>query len=86
MPSPSARLACAVAVAEASGADLGLAALDGIEIPGSHRVAAVRAELLSRRGDAAAAVAAFGAAIATCHNDTERGYLLSRQREVVGRL
>jgi RNA polymerase sigma-70 factor (ECF subfamily) len=79
-PSPSARLARAVAVAEASGPDAGLAALDGVEIPGSHRVAAVRAELLSRRGDFAAAGAAFDEAIAACGNDTERAHLVERQR------
>ncbi|MGZ4428641.1 MAG: RNA polymerase sigma factor [Nocardioidaceae bacterium] len=79
-PSPSAQLARAVAVAEASGPEAGLAALDGIEIPGSHRVAAVRAELLSRTGDAAAARAAYDDAIAACRNDTERAHLLERQR------
>jgi RNA polymerase sigma-70 factor (ECF subfamily) len=78
-PSPAARLARAVAVAEASGAEAGLAALDGIEIPGSHRVAAVRAELLSRCGDAAAARVAFDAAIAACRNDAERAHLLERR-------
>ena len=46
-PSPSARLARAVAVAEDRGAAAGLAALEGLEIPDSHRPAAVRAELLS---------------------------------------
>ncbi|MEP6761717.1 MAG: DUF6596 domain-containing protein, partial [Sporichthyaceae bacterium] len=80
VPSPSVRLALAVAVAEASGPEPGLAALDGVEIPGSHRVAAVRAELLFRYGDAAAARAAYDDAIAACRNDTERAHLLERQR------
>ena len=80
----SARLARAVAVAEAFGPEAGLAALEGIEIPGSHRVAAVRAELLSRRGDAAAARASYDAAIAACRNDTERAHLLDRQRALPG--
>jgi RNA polymerase sigma-70 factor (ECF subfamily) len=79
-PSPSARLARAVAVAEAAGPEAGLAALDGVEIPGSHRVAAVRAELLSRRGDVAAAGAAYEEAIEACRNDTERAHLVERQR------
>lgn len=78
--SPSVQLARAVAVAEALGPEPGLAALDGIEIPGSHRVAAVRAELLSRYGDAAAARAAYDDAIAACRNDTERAHLLERQQ------
>lgn len=80
VPSSSVQLARAVAVAEASGPEPGLAALDGIEIPGSHRVAAIRAELLFRYGDAAAARAAYDDAIAACRNDTERAHLLKRQR------
>ena len=78
VPSPSARLARAVAVAEASGPRAGLAALDGIEIPGSHRVPAVRAELLARCGDAEGARAAYDDAIAACRNDTERAHLIER--------
>lgn len=80
VPSPSIRLARAVAVAEVSGPEAGLAALDRIELPGSHRVDAVRAELLSRQGDAAAATTAYDDAIAACRNDTERAYLLERQQ------
>lgn len=83
-PSPSARLARAVAVAEASGPEAGLAALDEVEIPGSHRVAAVRAELLSRRGDAVGARAAYEEAIAACRNDIERAHLVERQRALPG--
>lgn len=78
--SPSAHLARAVAVAEAAGPEPGLAALDGIEIPGSHRVAAVRAELLSRCGRTAEARAAYDDAIEACRNDVERAHLLERQR------
>jgi len=84
VPSPSARLARVVAVAEASGPEAGLGALDGIEIPGSHRVAAVRAELLSRCGAPAAAGVAYNEAIAVCRNDTERAHLLERQRALPG--
>jgi predicted RNA polymerase sigma factor len=83
-PSPSARLARAVAVAEASGPEAGLAALDGVEAQGGHRVAAVRAELLSRLGDAAAASAAYQEAIAACRNDTERAHLVERQQALPG--
>ena len=74
-PSPSARLARAVAVAEDRGAAAGLAALEGLEIPDSHRPAAVRAELLSRAGDVDAARAAYDQAIAACRNDVEREHL-----------
>lgn len=76
-PTPSARLARAVAVAEARGPVAGLAALEGIEIPSTHRVAAVRAELLSRAGDVDAARAAYDQAIAACLNDVERTHLES---------
>lgn len=81
-PTPSAQLARAVAVAEATGPMAGLAALDGIRIPGSHRVAAVRAELLSRRGDVVAARSAYDEAIAACRNDAERAHLVERQRSL----
>lgn len=79
-PSPSVRLARAVAVAEASGPEAGLAALDVIKIPGSHRVAAVRAELLVRQGDAVGAKAAYEEAIGACQNDVERAHLIDRLR------
>lgn len=82
LPSPSARLARAVAVAEDRGAAAGLAALEGLEIPDSHRPAAVRAELLSRTGDVDAARAAYDQAIAACRNDVEREFLLRRRAEL----
>ena len=78
-PSPSARLARAVAVAQAEGPEAGLAALDGIEIAGSHRVDAVRAELLVRAGRVGEARAAYDAAIAVCRNDAERAHLVERR-------
>ena len=78
-PSPSARLARAVAVAQAEGPGAGLAALDGIEIVGSHRVDAVRAELLVRAGRVEEARAAYDAAIAACRNDAERAHLVERR-------
>ena len=82
-PSPSARLARAVAVAEAHGAAAGLAALEGLEIPDSHRPAAVRAELLTRSGDVDAARAAYDQAIAACRNEVEHAFLVGR-REALG--
>jgi RNA polymerase sigma-70 factor (ECF subfamily) len=82
-PSPSARLARAVAVAEHRGAAAGLDALEGLEIPDSHRPAAVRAELLSRAGDVDAARAAYDQAIAACRNDVERAFLVG-QRDALG--
>lgn len=82
-PTPAARLARAVAVAEASGADAGLAALEGIDLPGSHRTAAVRAELLVRAGDRDAALAAYDEALAHCRNEVERTHLRER-RDALG--
>ncbi|GAB3033509.1 RNA polymerase subunit sigma-24 [Nocardioides flavus (ex Wang et al. 2016)] len=78
-PSPGARLARAVAVAEDRGTAVGLAALEGLEVPESHRPAAVRAELLSRAGDTDAARAAYDQAIAACRNDVERAFLLAQR-------
>lgn len=78
-PSPSARLARAVAVAEADGSSAGIDALAGIDIPGSHRVDAVRAELLTRSGDLPGARAAYDAAIAHCRNEAEREHLLAKR-------
>ena len=81
-PSPSALLARAVAVAEADGPAAGLEALAGVEVPGSHRVDAVRAELLTRAGDLPAARAAYDVAINGCRNDAERDYLVGRRADL----
>lgn len=82
-PSPSARLAAAVALSERDGPKAGLAAIDGLDeaLAGSHRLAAVRAELLARAGDDAA-LAAFDEAIRLCGNDVERAHLLTRREAV----
>jgi predicted RNA polymerase sigma factor len=77
-PSPGARLARAVAVAEAEGPREGLAALEGIQIPGSHRVDAVRAELLAWAHEPAPAREAYRRALALCRNDVERTHLAER--------
>lgn len=81
-PTPSGRLARSVAVAEARGPAAGLAALEGIVIPSTHRVAAVRAELLARAGDLDAARAAYDQAIAGCLNDVERAHLQARRESL----
>lgn len=57
--SPAARLARCVALAEAEGPGQGLAALADVNLPGSHRPPAVRAELLTRLGRPEAALAAY---------------------------
>jgi RNA polymerase sigma-70 factor (ECF subfamily) len=85
-PSPAARLAAAVALAERDGPGAGLAALEGLdaELPRSHRLPAVRGELLARAGERAAAVSALDVAIGRCENDVERDHLLRRREELVG--
>ncbi|WP_299518839.1 DUF6596 domain-containing protein [uncultured Serinicoccus sp.] len=81
-PSPPARLARAVAVAEAHGPQAGLAALDGVEIAGSHRLPVVRAELLARSGEVAAALQQLDTALAACGNEAERAHLRRRRAEL----
>ena len=83
-PSPAVRLAAAVALAERDGPLAGLAALDDLDaaLPLSHRLPAVRGELLARAGDHAAAVEALEVAIARCGNDVEREHLTRRRDEL----
>ena len=47
-------------------------------MPHSHRLPAVRGELLARAGDDAAAVEALDLAIARCQNEVERDHLTRR--------
>ena len=81
-PSPAARLARAVAVAEADGAVAGLAALEEVDLPSTHRISTVRAELLRRSGDLRSARTAYDEAIAHCDNPVERAHLEGRRAEL----
>ena len=78
--SPIVRLNRAVAVGEASGAMAGLAILraaaDGL--PGHHRVALVRAEMLYRDGQAEAARQAYLEAIEARPDGAERDHIRAR--------
>jgi len=78
-PSSAAELSRAVAVAELSGPDAGLAALDRCRP--DPRWHAIRAELLARRGDFAAAVAAVTASLAGAMTDPERRFREARRDE-----
>lgn len=80
-PSPAVRLARAVAVAEAEGAEAGLSLLEGLAagLPRSHRLPAIRAELLMRAGRNDEARAAYDLAISLCANDAERAHLTARR-------
>jgi predicted RNA polymerase sigma factor len=81
-PTPGARLARAVAVAEDRGTAAGLAALEGLEVPETHRLASVRAELLRRAGETEAARAAYDQAIAACRNEVERAHLEAQRAQL----
>jgi RNA polymerase sigma factor (sigma-70 family) len=79
---PVVRLNRAVAVAMVHGPRAGLAELDALErearLVGSHRLVAIRAHLLERAGDSAAAVIAYRRAAAMTASDAEQRYLLGR--------
>ncbi|HET8600964.1 MAG TPA: DUF6596 domain-containing protein [Segeticoccus sp.] len=85
-PSPVVTLNRAVAVAEADGPRAGLSLLEGLDdrMPESHRLPAVRAELLARAGDTDGARTAYERAISLCGNDAERRHLVSRLEELKG--
>jgi RNA polymerase sigma-70 factor, ECF subfamily len=86
MRSPVVRLNRAVAVAMAGDLEAGLAIVD--ELSGDARLdryyllEATRADLLRRRGDQAAAAAAYERALPLAPSEVERRYLLSRLQEV----
>ncbi len=78
--SPIVRLNRAVAVGEASGPLAGLAVLRaaGERLPGHHRVALVRAELLRRDGRPDAAAEAYREALRRLPDGAERRHIASR--------
>ena len=74
-PSPIVALNRAVAVAMLSGPDAALALVEGIELPGSHLVPAVRGELLARSGRTGEARAEYLRAAQLCANAAQRAVL-----------
>jgi RNA polymerase sigma-70 factor, ECF subfamily len=78
-PTPVVALNRAVAVAEVHGPAAALAVVDELDLPGYHLLPATRADLLSRLGRTAEAVAAYDEAIALATNDTERTFLETRR-------
>jgi RNA polymerase sigma-70 factor (ECF subfamily) len=78
-PTPIVALNRAVAVAEVHGPAQALAIIDGLDLPGYHLLPATRADLLTRLGRTADAVAAYDEAIALATNDTERTFLRTRR-------
>jgi predicted RNA polymerase sigma factor len=79
---PVVRLNHAVALAMVHGAAAGLARLSTLErdgqVPDDHRADAVRAHLLERAGDHAAAITAYRAAAARCASTPQQRYLYAR--------
>jgi RNA polymerase sigma-70 factor, ECF subfamily len=88
MPSPVVRLNRAVAVAMAGDIEAGLAIVDELSddarLERYYLLEATRADLLRRRGDEAAAAAAYERALPLAPSEVERRYLLSRVNEVAG--
>ena len=82
--SPVVRLNRAVAVAEVAGPNRALEMIDGLEalLPRSHRVPAVRAELLVRLDDHAGALEALDRALALTRVDGEQQHLARRRAEI----
>lgn len=85
--SPIVRLNRAVAVGEVYGAAAGLALLRaaGERLPGHHRVALVRAELLARDGRVEEAAAAYREALAAVGEGAERNHIALRLARLEGR-
>ena len=78
-PTPVVALNRAVAVAEVHGAAAGLEALAGVDLPRSHLLPAVRADLLRRLGRAHEARVAYDAALALAANENDRVFLRRRR-------
>ena len=77
-PSPVVRLNRAVAVAERDGAAAGLAALEGLQLPGYALLPATRSELLVRLDRTDEAAVALRQALALPLNDAQRHLLQQR--------
>ncbi|MGZ4166671.1 MAG: RNA polymerase sigma factor [Solirubrobacteraceae bacterium] len=78
-PTPVVALNRAVAVAEVHGAEAALPLLSGLDLDRYHLYHAIRADLLARAGDSAAATAAYDTAIALAANESERAALRRRR-------
>lgn len=89
-PSPIVELNRAVAVAEAWGAERGLALIDALaargELSGYHLLPAARAELLARVGRRAEAEVALDQALALVANEPERRLLERRRAALAAQL
>jgi RNA polymerase sigma-70 factor, ECF subfamily len=80
--SPVVELSRAVAVAEADGAEAGLAIMDGLALDDYHYLHSTRGELLRRLGHTAEAREAYRRALALVHDDAERRLLERKLAEL----
>jgi RNA polymerase sigma-70 factor (ECF subfamily) len=80
--SPVVELSRAAAVAEADGAEAGLAIIDGLALDDYHYLHATRAELLGRLGRTAEARDAYRRALALVHDEAERRLLEHKLAEL----
>ena len=80
--SPVVELSRAVAVAEAQGAEAGLAIVDRLALDDYHYLHATRGELLRRLGRTSEARDAYERALALVHDDAERRLLRRRLAEL----
>ncbi len=83
-PSPMVALNRAVAVAEVYGPAAALTVLDDVDLPRSHLLPAVRADLLRRLGRTSEAAAAYREAIGLAGNDAEVAFLRQRLASLPG--
>ncbi|MGY1815001.1 RNA polymerase sigma factor [Blastococcus sp. SYSU D00820] len=81
-PSPVVALNRAVAVAEVAGPAAALESLEEVDLPRSHLLPAVRADLLRRLGRRDEAVAAYDRALELVGNGAERNFLRRRRDEL----
>ena len=79
IPSPVVALHRAVAVAELQGPAAALELVDELDLGDAHLFHAIRADLLRRMGDDAAAALAYDAALQLSDNAAERDFLLRRR-------
>jgi RNA polymerase sigma-70 factor, ECF subfamily len=77
-------LSRAVAVAEADGAEAGLAIVEGLDLGDYHYAHATRGELLHRLGRSGEARAAYGRALDLVHDDAERRLIERRLATIQG--
>lgn len=78
-----ARTAEVTAEMQSAGSWPSLAAVDELDLPGYHLLPATRADLLTRLGRTADAVAAYDEAITLAANDAERTFLRARRARLI---